>query len=192
MPLVACAFFIETLAAIASFRLGNMSMLQFLCVALRRTRPNFVDALSESEACPGGGQGEKCASEVMHPRMSERGGVRRKRGISHAGESWRVSAGPEPCLKKITPECLRIVHCFLCRCTRPAASNSIGSIMNTALAWQPLTCRVPEHTHSVFSCFVHRPPSKLFVKTQVRTEVALSPLAFPPESRKIPVLPRTC
>ncbi|CAE7260762.1 DAAM2 [Symbiodinium natans] len=44
----ACAFSIETLATTRSFKVGNMSMLQFLCVTLRRANPNFVDELSQS------------------------------------------------------------------------------------------------------------------------------------------------
>ncbi|CAE7209916.1 FH14 [Symbiodinium sp. CCMP2592] len=44
----ACAFSIQTLAAIASFRLGSMSTLQFLCVTCRRQNPRFLDALQLS------------------------------------------------------------------------------------------------------------------------------------------------
>ncbi|CAE7213816.1 FH3 [Symbiodinium sp. CCMP2456] len=44
----ACAFSIETLAAITSFRLGSMSTLQFLCVTFRRANPGFLDALQMS------------------------------------------------------------------------------------------------------------------------------------------------
>lgn len=38
-------FSIETLPAITSFKLGNMSTLQFLCVTFRRSQPNFFDTL---------------------------------------------------------------------------------------------------------------------------------------------------
>mmetsp|Transcript_7598 Transcript_7598/g.16089 ORF Transcript_7598/g.16089 Transcript_7598/m.16089 type:complete len:511 (-) Transcript_7598:53-1585(-) len=44
----ACAFSIETLAAITSFKLGSMSSLQFLCTSFRRANPRFLDALQTS------------------------------------------------------------------------------------------------------------------------------------------------
>ena len=42
------AFSIETLAAITSFKLGNMSTLQFICMTLRRANPVFLEALCTS------------------------------------------------------------------------------------------------------------------------------------------------
>ena len=100
----ACAFSIETLAAITSFRLGNMSTLQFLCVTLRRTNPNFVDALSESLKHVAAAAREKSVhlKSCIHAFLSEVEFAERE--VSHMPEDQPSSGATDALLKDLSSE----------------------------------------------------------------------------------------